>query len=156
MARKRPDPADIAFRQLTEEGCTLQRLHAANRLAAQVYAGYFAETGLSAPQFGTLAYLHRDGSHTVGELAALLDTDQTTLTRNLRLLEQRGLTQQAVSPEDRRRRVIRLTAEGRRVFLKALPSWQKAQAALTDILGRAQTASFNRQLDEAMARLRRI
>ncbi|HLT76559.1 MAG TPA: MarR family winged helix-turn-helix transcriptional regulator [Ferrovibrio sp.] len=154
MARRRPDPADAAFRQLTEEGCTLQRLHAANRLAGQVYAGYFAETGLTAPQFGTLAFLYRDGSHAVGELAALLDSDQTTITRNLRLLEQRGLVRQAVAPEDRRRRVIRLTPEGRRAFQKALPLWQKAQAALTEILGRAQTAAFNRQLDEAMARLR--
>src|SRR3546814_10055694 len=57
--------------------------------------------------------------------------------RNLRLLEQRGLIQQAVSPEDRRRRVIRLTTEGKRTFLKALPLWQKAQAALSEKIGRA-------------------
>lgn len=131
------------------------RLQAASRLGMQFYAEYLAETGLTGPQFATLAYLSRDGSHSVGSLAELLHTDQTTLTRNLRLLEQRRLVVQAVAPEDRRRKVIRLTGEGRQLFRKALPLWQKAQAELTRRLGQAQTAQLNRQLDQAMPRLRR-
>ena len=155
MTRRRSNPAEQAFRQLIEEGCTVLRLQAASRLGTQLYAGYLSETGLTGPQFGTLAYLCRDETHSVGSLAALLGTDQTTLTRNLRLLEQRGLIQQAVAPEDRRRRVIRLTPEGRRVFQKALPLWQQAQATLTGRLGKTQTAELNHRLDEATQRLRK-
>lgn len=155
MTRRRSDPAEQAFRQLNEEGCTVLRLHAASRLGTQLYAEYLAATGLSGPQFGTLAYLCRDETHSVGSLAALLGADQTTVTRNLRLLEQRGLIQQAVAPEDRRRRIIRLTPEGRRAFQKALPLWQQAQATLTERLGKIQTTELNHRLDEAMQRLRR-
>lgn len=155
MARKTTDPADLAFKQLCETGCTVMRLQAATRLGMQLYAEYLGEIGLSGPQFATLAYLCRDGSHSVGSLAELLHTDQTTLTRNLRLLERRGLVMQEVAPEDRRRRAIRLTAAGQKLFRQALPLWQKAQAELAHRLGQPQTAQLNRQLDQAMPRLRR-
>lgn len=154
MTRKTPDPADLAFRQLDTTGCTSMRLQAAARLAMQIYARHFAESGLTGPQFATLAYLQRDGDLAVGRLAGLLDTDQTTVTRNLRLLEQNGLVRQEVDPADRRRRVIHMTAEGRRVFRAALPNWQKAQAELASRLGDDRTARLNRQLDDVLARLR--
>ena len=158
IPRKKPvkpaDLADQAFRQLDIEGCTSMRLQAAAKLAMQVYARYYADSGLTGPQFATLAFLHRDGSLSVGRLAELLDADQTTVTRNLRLMEQRGLVTQEVAPEDRRRRVISVTAEGRRVFRATLPNWQKAQAELARRLGDDRTAKLNRQLDDVLARLR--
>lgn len=153
MIRKRSDTAEAAFKQLNEEGCTVMRLHMAARLGQQLYAEYLAQTGLTGPQFGTLAFLYRDEVHAVNELAVLLGADPTTMTRNLRLMEQRGLITQAPAARDRRRREVRLTAEGRRVFQKALPLWQKAQAALTERLGRVQTADLNRRLDEVLPRL---
>jgi DNA-binding MarR family transcriptional regulator len=154
MTKKRSDPADLAFQQLCDLGCTGMRLQAVTRLAMQIYSEFLADTGLSSAQFATLAYLSRDGSQSIGHLAELLDTDQTTLTRNLRLMEQRKLIAQSVSATDRRRKVIRLTPEGHRLFRKALPLWQKAQAELARRLGHAQTAQLNRQLDLAMPRLR--
>lgn len=154
MARKGTDTADQAFMQLTEQGCTSLRLQSAARLSTQLYAQYLGGTGLTGPQFGTLAFLFRDDGHSVGMLATLLDTDQTTLTRNLRLLEQRGLVKQEVATADRRRRIIRLTPEGRRLFRRALPLWQQAQAELARRLGPAQTTQLNRQLDQALVQLR--
>lgn len=154
MTRRPADLADQAFRQLDTEGCTGMRLHAASRLVQQVYARHFGASGLTSPQFAALAFLYRDGALSVGRLAELLDADQTTATRNLRLLEQRGLVRQEVAAEDRRRRVIHLTAEGRRSFRAALPHWQAAQAELTARLGAAPTQQLNRQLDGALARLR--
>ncbi|WP_341704679.1 MarR family winged helix-turn-helix transcriptional regulator [Ferrovibrio sp.] len=146
--------ADRALRQLETAGCTSMRLQAAARLAMQIYARYFADSGLTGPQFAALAHLCRDGELTVGRLADLLDADQTTVTRNLRLLERRGLVRQAVDPGDRRRRVIGLTAEGRRAFRAALPNWQKAQAELARRLGGDRTGKLNRQLDDVLPRLR--
>lgn len=152
--RKRTDTAAAVFRQLVDEGCTVQRLQNAARLGAQIYNSHFAAVDLSRQQFGTLAHLYRDGSHSVGTLAVLLHTDQTTLTRNLRLLEKRGLVSQAVAPDDRRRRDIRLTAEGRRLFQKSLLLWQQAQAELSERIGRDQTADLNRRLDDAIPRMK--
>src|SRR3546814_19170025 len=95
----------------------------------QVYARHFTDSCVTSPQFAALAFLYRDGGLSVGRLAELLDTDQTTVTRNLRLLDQRGLVRQEVSPEDRRRRIVQITADGRRVFRAALPHWQQIGSA---------------------------
>lgn len=150
---RRTDAAETAFQQLLDEGCTLLRLQNTARAAAQLYASYYDELDLTAAQFGTLAYLYRDGVHSVGTLAAEAHADQTTLTRNLRLLEKRGLITQAVAADDRRRRDIRLTPDGRRLLQKALVQWQQAQAELTEKLGRSQTTDLNRRLDEILRRL---
>lgn len=159
MTRKRsdlPDPA--AFRQLMEEGCTVLRLHAATRLGMQAYGAFMAEVDLTMPQFATLASLCQEDAQKEGRsmtaLAQLIGVDSTTLTRNLRLLERRGLISQGTAAEDRRRRVVRLTPDGRRLFARALPLWQKAQAALTRRLGAAQTEALHRQLGHAVERLR--
>lgn len=151
---RRMDAAETAFQQLLDQGCTVLRLQNTARVAAQIYAGYYAEVDLTAAQFGTLAYLYRDGVHSVGTLAEAVHTDQTTLTRNLRLLEKRGLISQTVSAEDRRRRDIRLTPDGRRLFQKAVLVWQKAQAALTEKIGKTQTAELHRRLDEILPRIK--
>lgn len=151
---KHSDAADLAFQQLLDEGCTVLRLQNTARVAAQLYAGYYVEVDLTAAQFGTLAYLYRDSVHSVGTLAEAVHTDQTTLTRNLRLLEKRGLISQTVSADDRRRRVIRLTPGGRRLFQKAILVWQKAQAALTEKIGKGQTADLHRRLDDILPRIK--
>ncbi len=156
MSRKResqPDPA--AFRQLMEDGCTVLRLHAATRLGMQAYNAFMAEIDLTMPQFATLASLCQQDGLSVTELAQLIGVDSTTLTRNLRLLEKRGLVSQHTASDDRRRRVLRLTAEGRRLFVRALPLWQQAQAALTKKLGPAQTAALHQQLSQTIEKLRR-
>lgn len=156
MNRKRePQPDPAAFSQLMEEGCTVLRLHAATRLGMQAYNAFMAEIDLTMPQFATLASLCQEDGLSVTELAQLIGVDSTTLTRNLRLLEQRGLISQHTASDDRRRRVLRLTAEGRRLFVRALPLWQKAQAALTKKLGPAQTAALHQQLSQTIEKLRR-
>jgi DNA-binding MarR family transcriptional regulator len=155
MSRKRsdtPDPA--AFRQLVEEGCTVLRLHAATRLSMQAYNGFMAEVDLTMPQFATLASLYQEDGLSVSALAQLIGVDSTTLTRNLRLLEQRGLITQGTAAQDRRRRVVRLTPDGRKLFVRAVPLWQKAQAALKKRLGVAQIEVLHKQLTQVIEKLR--
>lgn len=154
MTRKRGDTSETAFRQLMEEGCTVLRLYAATRRSMQIYGKYLAALDLTMPQFSTMALLTRDETHSVGTLAAALDADTTTLTRNLRLMEKRGLIIQRPAADDRRRRDIRLTTEGRRIFEKALPLWQQAQTDLAARIGRGQTQDLHRRLDEILPRIK--
>jgi DNA-binding MarR family transcriptional regulator len=159
MARK-PDPIQesAAFRQLMEEGCTVLRLHAATRLSMQAYNGFMAEVDLTMPQFATLASLYQEDGQKEGlsmsALAQLIGVDSTTLTRNLRLLERRGLVLQDTASDDRRRRVVRLTPEGRKLFIRAVPLWQKAQAALKKRIGVAQIETLHKQLTQVVEKLR--
>jgi DNA-binding MarR family transcriptional regulator len=59
-------------------------------------------------------------------LERVTQTDQTTLSRTVENLRADGLV--TVTPgADRRVRMIRLSARGRRVFLRAIPYWEAAQ-----------------------------
>jgi DNA-binding MarR family transcriptional regulator len=60
--------------------------------------------------------------------------DRTTLTRDLKLLERQGLVSIAEG-EDRRRRYIALTPEGRVMLLSAIPLWEQAQTRVRMNMG---------------------
>ena len=62
--------------------------------------------------------------------------DQTTLTRNLKLLENKGLIAIAAGT-DRRTRVVMVTEAGRRALATALPLWREVRARVIARLGDA-------------------
>lgn len=63
-------------------------------------------------------------------MASLLAMDRTTLTAAVKPLQRRGLVRITADPEDRRGRLLILTAEGRRSLARAVPIWRKAHAAV--------------------------
>lgn len=99
----------------------------ASRIITQVYDAALRPVELVVNQFTLLAAIHLFESVPITRLAQELFVDQTTLTRNLKLLEKRGLV--AIKPgEDRRVKWVSLTTEGQAVLAKALPLWEQAQA----------------------------
>jgi DNA-binding MarR family transcriptional regulator len=81
-------------------------------------------------------------------VATLLAMDRTTLTANLKPLERRGLLKVAVDPEDKRSRLLTLTARGRALLAAAMPIWKHTHGAL-DLL-------LPRNADELRAELRAL
>lgn len=80
-------------------------------------------------------------------LSDALSMDRTTLTRNLRPLERRGLVRVAEG-EDRRVRMVTLTTQGRAALADALPLWNKAQAQVIKAFGEQR---LSRTLQEVAA-----
>jgi len=78
--------------------------------------------------------LERAGEISQGKLGKLLALDSTSLTRMLSLLRKRGWIQEKEG-DDRRFRMIRLTATGRAKLQQAIPQWKKAQDRLRAALG---------------------
>ncbi|WP_316979065.1 MarR family winged helix-turn-helix transcriptional regulator [Shumkonia mesophila] len=81
-------------------------------------------------QFSLLMSLNRPKPPAMGEVAALLAMDRTTLTANLKPLERRGLLTVSVDESDRRSRRLALTAAGRTLLAKAFPIWRASHAAV--------------------------
>jgi DNA-binding MarR family transcriptional regulator len=81
-----------------------------------------------------------DPGVTIGALARQLCLDRTSLTRNLQRLEELEAIAIAAGEEDLRKRVITLTSGGERLLASAFPSWNAAQHALMDALGRRSWA----------------
>lgn len=113
------------------EACACFAVRRAARAITQIYDKHLRGTGLRASQFTVLVVLARAGQAVpMGRLAALLGVERTTLTRNLGPLESRRLVTVS-STDDRRVRHVAITERGRAALAEALPSWRKAQAAVT-------------------------
>ena len=97
-----------------------------NFLEAQMTA-----TGLTIAQFGLMTHIAAAGDDTLGALAERAGLDQSTLSRNLRGLEQAGLVEIAIVEKDLRRRSAWLTELGARRLEAAMPAWRRAQEALS-------------------------
>ena len=72
--------------------------------------------------------------------------DRTTLTAALKPLQRRHLIEVTVDPEDRRSRVMRLTARGRRLLARAVPIWQRTHAEVEALLPDGTPGRFRKNL----------
>ena len=70
-----------------------------------------------------------------------MDLERTTLVRNLKPLEARGLIVDAACKG--RSRSLTLSEQGQQVFAKARIYWQQAQDELEAFLGQEQIAELN-------------
>ncbi|MBL8690843.1 MAG: winged helix-turn-helix transcriptional regulator [Rhodospirillaceae bacterium] len=133
--------------------CTASRVRKAARLVSQIFDRHLERYDLTITQFGLLAYINTFDGIGIGDLAGKLVMDPTTVTRNLRPLQRRGLVALAADPNDRRARRLHLTADGRAALKDAKPGWSKAQREVEAALGDADTAALHATLDRALAKL---
>jgi len=106
----------------------------AARAITRTYDDALRSTGLRATQISVLAAVGAQGALSVQSLADSLEMDRTTLTRNLRPLEERGYV--VLAPEGRHRsRVLTLTDAGHAALVEALPLWEQAQRKIKRRLG---------------------
>jgi len=113
--------------------CVCGNLRMAARAVTGVYDRHLAEAGLQASQMAVLWAVAGSKGKTVKEIAERIAMHETTLIRNLRVLEREGWVMLEVG-SDRRRRLPSLTRAGRAVFGKALPLWKSAQDEVTKAL----------------------
>jgi Transcriptional regulators len=107
--------------------------------------------GVTSAQFNILGALFRQPGRSVTEMASSLAMDRTTLSRNLDVLERKGLVK-AVDPVEgvhANTRLSALTEEGSRQVEKILPEWRDGQAELRATLR-------NPDFAEVIAALRQV
>lgn len=112
------------------DSCVCLHVQRASRAVGRHYDNALRHLGLNNWQFSLLAALGADGSPSVTELAAFLGMDRTTMTRNLHVLEQRGLLRMQPDARDGRIKRASLTPDGRDLLLAALDSWREANDAM--------------------------
>jgi DNA-binding MarR family transcriptional regulator len=121
--------------QLSTRGfdCVCGNLRMAARAVSSVYDRHLADAGVKSSQMAVLWAVSNAQGMTVKELAERIAMHETTLIRNLRILEREGWVSLAVG-SDRRQRIASLTRQGRAVFGKALLGWKKAQSEMAGVL----------------------
>jgi DNA-binding MarR family transcriptional regulator len=113
-------------------GCAGWHSRLAARRITQFLDRALAGSGLGAVQLGLLAQIAAADDDTLGALARRAGLEQSTLSRNLRILEKEGLVEIAAIESDLRRRAVWLTETGARRLEEALPAWRDAQARLAE------------------------
>lgn len=133
--------------------CIAARVRKTSRRVTQIYDHHLEAFDLTITQFGVLASLRANPGVGVGGLADKLIMDATTLSRNLRPLERRGLVAAEADREDARVRKLKLTPAGRATLDRAAAGWSAAQRQIEEALGAAETRALTATLDIALERL---
>lgn len=123
--------------------CLCGNIRMASRAITSVYDRHLAAAGIQASQLAVLWAVSNARGVSVKELAGEVAMHETTLIRNLRLLEREGWVRIAPGV-DKRQRIASLTPRGRGVFKKALPLWKKAQLEVASALDEPAPAAAKR------------
>ncbi len=116
--------------------------HAA-RLLTRHYEEELRPADVTPAQFELLGMISGRSSLSQSEIAQILSLDQTTLSRNLKILIERGWVTRSAFPKDSRRVVYTISKKGKAVFRQALPLWQRAQASIEQTLGSEREAVWS-------------
>jgi DNA-binding MarR family transcriptional regulator len=122
--------------------CVCVNLRSAARSVTKLYDEALAPSGLLVTQFSLLRKVSAVGDIALGELAEAAGMEQSTLTRNIRPLLRDGYVRMSARPEDRRTRVVALTAKGRAALARALPLWRSTQKRIIARVGDEAWASM--------------
>ena len=109
------------------------RVRKAARVVANYYDKHLKPAGLKGTQFTLLNTIFMNPAITIGQLADILGLDRTTLNRNLKPLEGKGLIRSG-SGKDPRTRTLQLTKDGTKLLQSALPLWLDAQSGVMEVL----------------------
>jgi DNA-binding MarR family transcriptional regulator len=133
-------------------GCTNLKLRQLSRRVTRHYDAIVSVSGLKNTQYSLLSHVVAFGPIQPSALAAKMELDPSTLTRNLQPLIARGWV--AVEPgDDARSRRVLATPLGHALRAEAQRAWKRAQLALNAKLGDERVARLHALLDECMALL---
>lgn len=130
--------------------CVCASFRKATRALTLLYDGYLRPSGLRVTQYSLLRNIQAREPIGVNQLAEVTVTDRTTLTRNLRVLQQGGLIL-IREGEDRRSREVTVTPRGREAVVKATPCWERAQAHVVGQVGAEHWRILREELNMMIA-----
>ncbi len=131
--------------------CIAVRLRMLNRVVTNLYDDALRPFGLKISQMNILVAAAKMGTARPAEVCDHLHLDVSTLSRNVERMKARGWLE-VVPDVDGRAQPFRLTAQGRRLLLKAAPGWEKAQQQAEIVLG----DGIVNQLNQAIRRLNTV
>ena len=132
------------------QGCTNLKLRQLMRRVAQRYDAEVGKAGLKGTQYSLLSAVVKLGPIRPVDLAALMNVDASTLSRNLKPLIDAGwITLDAGA--DGRSRLARTTDAGRDKRAEAQRRWRVAQEGVNAVLGPERVIALHALIDEAMA-----
>ncbi|MEP6503654.1 MAG: MarR family winged helix-turn-helix transcriptional regulator [Betaproteobacteria bacterium] len=144
-----PAPDVLALRP---QGCTNLKLRQLMRRVAQRYDAEVGKAGLKGTQYSLLSHVTKLGPIRPVDLAAGMNVDASTLSRNLKPLIAAGWITLSAGA-DGRSRLVEATEAGREKRIEAQRRWRVAQEGINATLGAARVIALHALIDEAMQSL---
>ena len=126
--------------------CACDQLRRVTRGVTQLYDNGMVPSGLKVTQLPIFVGLGSEGDMPLSVLADKLALDRTTLTRNLKVLEDRGLIRTYEHAGDARVRMVSITLEGSAMLTGALERWAEVQDFVEDRFGRDRLVALEDEL----------
>lgn len=136
--------------EFVPRGCTNLKLRQITRRVSRHYDSVVSASGLKTTQYSLLSHIVSMGPVRPSDLAATMNLDASTLTRNLQPLVLQGWVEMGAG-EDARSRLVSITEAGRAKRAEAERLWKQAQMALNEQLGIERVARLHALIDECMS-----
>ncbi|MDR3332978.1 MAG: MarR family winged helix-turn-helix transcriptional regulator [Synergistaceae bacterium] len=120
---------------VSESPCVCLHIRRAGRVITQLYDSRLRRSGIRITQYSLLRYIDLAGGSTIGELGEALCLEQSTVTRNVRVLSEGGYVRLDPASGDKRRKILSLTKSGRAKLDEATVLWREAQNDIRRELG---------------------
>lgn len=133
------------------DGCTCFSLRKLTRTVTRLYDSHLAEVGLKTTQYSLLKGIAFEPLP-IAELAARVNIERTTLTRNLKPLIEAGWVK-LQSGADSRQRIVVITGTGQDKVEAARQVWRHAQTELEQKLGWEVVRDLHIRVDTVLTQL---
>jgi DNA-binding MarR family transcriptional regulator len=136
-----------------EQNCLGVRVSRLNRIVTRRFEQGLRAHGLSISQLEVLsALLLVGGPAKPADLARLLSVERSTMSRNLGVMERRGLIRATQTSATGRSQAFDMTDEGTAAVVAAESAWGEAQGAIRESLGREASTILDEWISGAAAR----
>ena len=127
----------------TMPGHLIRRLQ---QISASVFAEHMKTLGadMTSPQFAALAMLQQHRHIDQATLASLIAYDRATIGGVVDRLVSKGFVERRINPQDRRAKVLTLTAEGEAILSLLAPVVEESQTKILTGLTGAERQEFIR------------
>jgi len=140
-ARRFPEKTLVREARAAVETCAVGNARLAARRLTQFLTDRM-KGSVGVAQFWLMTQIAAASDDSLGALARSAGLDQSTLSRNLQVLERDGLVEMAAGETDSRRRAVWLTDAGARRLESALGEWRKAHAELAALIDVGAVRAF--------------
>lgn len=127
-----------------------------NLISASIAEAYSRRYGMSISEWRVMAVLGRFPGLSAAEVADRTAMDKVAVSRAVGRLIDSGRARRETDPQDRRRSVLDLTAEGRRIYLRITPVLLRYERELLDTLPASERRHLVDLLRKLQARARRL
>ena len=126
--------------------CYCTNLRRSSNAISEIYDTALKSTGLTIAQYYLPISLWRLGSANITHWAEHVGLDRSTMVRNIKPLQNRGLIEAAPG----KGKTFALSAEGRTTLNSAVPLWQEAQKQIETALGKDDIEALFRISDKLL------